>query len=123
MPFYDILSKTYLKVAFQPKHQADERQSLCNMVDQMRFSDPTIILADRGYESFNVFEHISYAGQKFVIRAKDINSNGFLSHLVLPQTPTFYVTVNFKLTRGKLRLLKLIIIFISCLLLLSLIIY
>ncbi|MFC7270855.1 transposase [Lactobacillus kimbladii] len=106
--FYDILSKNYLKIAFQPKHQADERQSLCNMVDQMKFPEPTIVLADRGYESFNVFEHLKQAGQKFLIRAKDVNSNGFLSHLTLPQTPTFDVIVDFKLTRRQTKAISMV---------------
>lgn len=106
--FYDILSKNYLKIAFQPKHQADERQSLCNMVDQMKFPEPTIVLADRGYESFNDFEHLKQAGQKFLIRAKDVNSNGFLSYLTLPQTPTFDVTVDFKLTRRQTKAISMV---------------
>lgn len=34
------------------------------MVDEFTFEKPTIIIADRGYESFNVYEHIRKSGQK-----------------------------------------------------------
>lgn len=77
----------------------DERQSLCNIVDATSFTLPTIIIADRGYESYNVFAYIMHAEQKFLIRAKDSNSNGILSGLTLPTTPKFDVTVKFNLTR------------------------
>ena len=46
-----------------------------------RYSDPVraILMADRGYESFNTFAHLIRKGMYFVIRMKDINSNGILS--------------------------------------------
>lgn len=68
--FYDLLSQSYIAVNFQTKKQTDERQNLCNIVDATSFTLPTIIIADRGYESYNVFAHIMHAGQKFLIRAK-----------------------------------------------------
>ena len=36
-------------------------------------------MADSGYESFNTFAHLIRKGMYFVIRMKDINSNGILS--------------------------------------------
>ncbi|PEN82388.1 hypothetical protein CN553_28770 [Bacillus cereus] len=84
----------------------DERQSLCNMVDHLDLKTSTIILADRGYESFNVYEHINKSGYNYVIRGKDIKSNGFLSHLELPQSSTFDVTVELKLTRRQTKEIK-----------------
>jgi len=47
-------------------------------------SVPAILMADRGYESFNVFAHLIQKDMKFVIRMKDINSNGILSAYDLP---------------------------------------
>lgn len=54
------------------------------MVD--RYSGPvlSILMADRGYESFNTFAHLIRKSMKFVIRMKDINSNGILSAYDLP---------------------------------------
>ena len=54
------------------------------MVD--RYSGPvlSILMADRGYESFNTFAHLIRKSMKFVICMKDINSNGILSAYDLP---------------------------------------
>ena len=43
-------------------------------------------MADRGYESFNTFAHLIRKGMYFVIRMKDINSNGILSAYDLPDS-------------------------------------
>jgi len=43
-------------------------------------------MADRGYESFNTFAHLIRKGMYFVIRMKEINSNGILSAYDLPDS-------------------------------------
>ena len=43
-------------------------------------------MADRGYESFNIFAHLILKGMYFVIRMKKINSNGILSAYDLPDS-------------------------------------
>ena len=43
-------------------------------------------MADRGYESFNIFAHLILKGMYFVIHMKDINSNGILSSYDLPDS-------------------------------------
>ena len=40
---------------------------------------PAIFIADRGYESWNVFALFIENGRKFVVRMKDISSNGILA--------------------------------------------
>ena len=51
-----------------------------------RYHGPAaIFITDRGYESFNTFTHVIQAGQKFLIRMKDIDSNGILSAYDLPE--------------------------------------
>lgn len=95
---YDPLNKYYASVNFQKIRQLDERSSLCKMVDEFTFEKPTIIIADRGHESFNVYEHIiRKSGQKFVIRVKDTRSNGFLKEFGLPQKEMFDKEVNKKI--------------------------
>lgn len=54
------------------------------MIDRYSDSVPAILMADRGHESFNVFAHLIQKDMKFVIRMKDINSNGILSAYDLP---------------------------------------
>lgn len=39
-------------------------------------------MADSGYESFNTFAHLIRKGMYFVIRMKDINSNGILPLMI-----------------------------------------
>lgn len=53
-----------------------------------RYADPipAILMEDRGYESFNTFAHLIRKGMYFVIRMKDINSNGILSAYDLPDS-------------------------------------
>lgn len=76
---YDIMSKTCCDFHIQGKKKLHERAALNLMVD--RYSDPvpSILMADRGYESFNTFAHLIWKDIKFVIRMKDISSNGILS--------------------------------------------
>lgn len=103
---YDPLNKYYIDVDIQKKKQVIERQSLCQMVDNFNLHQPTIILADRGYEAFNVYEHINKSGQNFLIRVKDTTSNGFLKSLKLPSSETFDTKVNILLTRRQTNKIK-----------------
>lgn len=74
---YDLNNHTYCDFIVQGKKKLHERAALISMID--RYSDPTpaILMADRGYESFNVFAHLIRKGMKFVIRIKDITVTEF----------------------------------------------
>ena len=82
---YDLLNHTYTDVRFQGKKKLHERDAFNRMVDRSH-PDRVIYIADRGYKSFNTFAHVIRAGQKFVIRMKDISSNGILSAYDLPDS-------------------------------------
>ena len=81
---YDIINNVYCDFHVQGKKKLHERAALNLMVD--RYSDPvpSILMADRGYESFNTFAHLTRKNMKFVIRMKDIHSNVILSAYDLP---------------------------------------
>lgn len=81
---YDITNRIYCDFTAQGKKKLHERAALNTMVDRYRDPVPAILMADRGYESFNTFAHLIRKGMKFVIRMKDINSNGILSACNLP---------------------------------------
>lgn len=83
---YDLLNHTYCDLTIQGKKKLHERQALNQMVDRYSDSIPAIVTADRGYESFNVFAHLIRKDMKFVIRMKDISSNGILSSYNLPDS-------------------------------------
>ncbi|BCO07383.1 hypothetical protein LLC_26230 (plasmid) [Lactococcus cremoris] len=61
---------------------------MCQIVDDFDFTSPTIIIADRGYESFNVYEHIKKR-TKIFDSSKRYKSNGLLNGLDLPSDGTF----------------------------------
>ena len=81
---YDLLNHTYCDFIIQGKKKLHERQALNTMVDRYPADIPTIFIGDRGYESFNVIAHLIEKQQKFIIRIKDISSNGIISNYVLP---------------------------------------
>lgn len=80
---YDLLNHTYHDVVFQGKKKLHERSAFNSMIDNYQ-GPAAIFIADRGYESFNTFAHVILAEQKFLIRMKDINSNGILNAYDLP---------------------------------------
>ena len=82
---YDLLNHTYTDVLFQGKKKLHERAAFNCMADRSRLEN-VIYIADRGYESFNAFAHVIRSGQKFIIRMKDISSNGLLSARSLPDS-------------------------------------
>lgn len=96
---YDLLSHTYADVLIQKSHYANERRAFTDMVD--RSDDiPTLFIADRGFEAFNVLAHIQEKGAKFLIRVKDISScGGIASGLQLPEQDEFDVFISLLLSR------------------------
>jgi hypothetical protein len=83
----------------QPAKKENEYRALTDMTDRSAISGDVILIADRGYESYNVFAHIEQKGWNYAIRVKDITSNGILSTLELPKNDEFDVTVSKILTR------------------------
>ncbi len=81
---YDIQNRTYVDLHVQGKKKLHEREALNLMIDRLPNQVPSITIADRGYESFNVFAHFIEKKQFFLIRMKDISSNGILSAYDLP---------------------------------------
>ena len=69
-------------------------------------SNKAILIADRGYENYNVMAHVINKGWKFVIRIKDKSSNGIASGLNLPKTDIFDVDVSTTFTRQQTKKTK-----------------
>ena len=81
---YDLLSRRYLDVVFQPGRLKNEFSALCQMVDRYLYGGCPVFVADRGFASYNVFAHIIEKGSFFAIRAKDINVKRLLAADSLP---------------------------------------
>lgn len=76
---YDLLSRTYVDAVIQPARQENENKAMCDMIDRYSGYSKTLFIADRGYESYNIFAHVQEKGMFYLIRAKDVTSNGIVS--------------------------------------------
>ena len=90
--FYDILNRIYTDVLVQTAADYNESRACATMIDRSKL-DNVILVADRGYENYNIFAHAIEKGWKFAIRVKDKNSNGIASGLNLPPNDEFDIDI------------------------------
>ncbi|WP_434512823.1 transposase [Desulfitobacterium sp. AusDCA] len=55
---YDLCNKLYLDVRLQPGQKQSKHRALIDIVDYSLLEDKVIVIADRGYEGYNIFAHI-----------------------------------------------------------------
>jgi len=103
---YDLCSRVYVDALVQPGRKANEFQALVDMVERSDINEKTIVIADRGYENYNAFEHIEQKGWNYVVRIKDIGSNGISSGLSLPKEDCFDKEYNLLMTRRQTKEIK-----------------
>jgi len=103
---YDLYNRIYVDAITEPRRCENECRALSNMVDRSAIGGKVIVVADRGYENYNVFAHIEQKGWNYVIRVKDLSSNGILSGLPLPYDDEFDVCVRRILTRKQTKEVK-----------------
>jgi len=103
---YDLCNRVYVDALVQPGRKEDERQALTDMVDRCAITEKTIVIADRGYESYNTFTHIARKGWNYVMRVKDKNSNGIASGIPLPDAESFDKEYYLLLTRRQTNEIK-----------------
>lgn len=103
---YDLCSRLYVDAIVQPRRLCNERRALAAMIDRSPIKGKTIVIADRGYESYNNFAHIERKGWHYVIRVKDLDSNGILSGLRLPACGEFDIDVHLTLTKKQTKEVK-----------------
>ncbi len=94
---YDLNQNIYLDAIIQKKREHNEHKSLVDMVDRSTIPK-ALVIADRGYESYNNMAHIQEKGWKFLIRIKD-GSTGIKSSFELPDDNCFDVNIQLKLTK------------------------
>lgn len=75
---YDICNKTYHALNITGRHTQNEQRAMVDFMKGCRSNDNCIFIADRNYECWNIFAHAEKLGLNYVIRAKDITSNGIL---------------------------------------------
>lgn len=96
---YDVCTKRFLDVVIQQALKEDECGAACKLVDRISEKHPVILLADRGFENYNLFAHVEERLFDYVIRVKGIASSGMVSGLELPNAPEFDVTKRIVITR------------------------
>lgn len=99
---FDICEETYIDAVIQKSRVSNENQALMDMVDRNAASDSVIVLADRGYESYNALAHIQEKGWKFLFRIKNADSKGGIANgLVLPDEDEFDLYIDLHLSAGR----------------------
>lgn len=80
---YDLLECTYDNLIIQGEAKKNENDAFCQLIDRYN-GKKAIFIADRGYESYNGFEHVVKSNNKYLIRVKDINSKTSLTKSLGP---------------------------------------
>ena len=95
---YDLLQHTYLDANLCGAKAANERKNMCAMVDRSCIGK-SLLIADRGYENYNLMAHVQEKDWFYLIRVKDAGKrNGISAGLDLPAAPEFDLFVNLALT-------------------------
>ena len=99
---YDLLRHVYIDAIVQKGRIRDETKALISMVDRASSEVPAILMADRGFESYNAFAHIQEKGWRYLIRVKDDGVNGGITNgLNLPEQDEYDLPINLLLTRSQ----------------------
>lgn len=99
--FYDLMNRTYTDALVQTFTEYNELRACIQMIERSKLDNKTILIADRGYENYNIFAHAMEKGWKFLVRVKDKESNGILSGLHLKSKDEFDTDVKIHLTRSQ----------------------
>lgn len=97
---YDLCSRRYTDAVIQPGRKNNECRALADMIDRCDAGSKTIFIADRGYESYNIFAHTEQRDMFYLVRVRDIGRNtSMTSSFGLPPTEEFDTDVHLTLTR------------------------
>ena len=105
---YDLLQRTYMDATLLGQRKTNERSALCAMVDRYELEN-VLLIADRGYEGFNLMAHIQEKGWKYLIRIQDVASSRCIAAgLDLPDEKEFDLFVDLSLTTRQTKEVKLL---------------
>jgi len=104
---YDLLNRLYVDALVQTDKHKNEHSALLEMMKRTDCgNDSVIVICDKNYESYNAIGNFEQKGWKFLIRVKDIDSNGILSRSKLPESEEFDVQLKFSLTKSANKKIK-----------------
>lgn len=96
---YDLCNQVYTDAIIQPQRELNEYTAFTQMVDRSKISDRSLVIADRGYKSYNLFAYVEQKGWKYLIRVRDKTRTSMLNSFDLPTTDEFDSNVNIILTK------------------------
>ena len=99
---YDVLQHVYVDASIQSKIGMNEHKALVSMIDDSAISDKVILIADRGYESFNNIAHCQEKKWNYIIRSKESYGIKF----DVPPSETFDIDQLITLTRRQTKQTK-----------------
>lgn len=94
---YELTHHIYTDAVIQKRMDLNEHKALQEMVDRSTISK-ALIIADRGYESYNNMAHIQEKGWFFLIRIRD-GDHGIKKGFDLPDSDVYDINFSLKLTR------------------------
>ncbi len=84
-PLYDVLNKVYLDAVIQPQPRMDEVGALLFFLSWYSFAEKTLIVGDRGFESYSVFaSFFEKTSADFLIRVRSGGAAAMKPIRVLP---------------------------------------
>ena len=97
---YDLQSRRYVDALIQEPYEENESSAMIEMIKKLTANQKTIIMADRGYETYNIFANIQERGLFYLIRIKDTSKKGSISgSLSLPVSCEFDEELELIMTR------------------------
>jgi len=102
---FDCLNNLYYDCSIDIPAKTQEVNALIRILNNHKFPSKSIVVCDRGFESYNLFGWCINMNQKYIVRVKDINSNGILSKLKTVENE-FDIIHHVKLTRKQTNEIK-----------------
>lgn len=103
---YDLCEKRYTDVVIQPARKENESLAMTQMIDRCTGQKKTIFIADRGYETYNIFAHIQEKEMYYLIRVKDGGGGSMTGSFELPDEGEFDHAMQLILTRKQTKEIK-----------------
>lgn len=96
---YDLCNKRYVDAVIQPALKENESSAMVQMIDRYDGSKKTIFIADRGYETYNIFAHVQEKNMYYLIRVKDGGGGSMVGSFNLPSTDEYDCSKRLIITR------------------------
>ena len=94
---YDLMQHSYVDASIQSKKGMNEHKALVSMIEKSEATGSVIVIADRGYESFNNIAHFQEKNWNYIIRSKESYGIKYES----PDSDEFDKETTITLTRRK----------------------